>query len=58
MTQLHGIRWLIFKNSVPTSQKTNCISITKINQSVLFREIITVYSENPTIHINVNWAKC
>lgn len=52
---------LILKNSVPTSQKTYCISITKTKQLMLFREISTVYSENHTKYINTLFgqnAKC
>jgi hypothetical protein len=36
----------IFINSVPTSHKRHSISITKTNQLLLFREIITVRYEN------------
>jgi hypothetical protein len=35
-------------NEVPTAEKTQCISIIKINLFMLFTEIITVYSENYT----------
>jgi hypothetical protein len=43
--------WIIFKNSVPASQETKCLSIMKIGQLMLFREIITVYFENHMKHI-------
>jgi hypothetical protein len=43
---------LIFKNSVPTSKKTQRVSIIKINWLMLFREIIAVYSENHMESIN------
>jgi hypothetical protein len=46
------IDFTLFKSSVPTSQETHCISIIKTNWLVLFREIIAVYSENHTKHIN------
>jgi hypothetical protein len=48
---------LTFKNLVPTSQKTHCISITKTNWLMLFREIITVYCENHTEHTNTLCGK-
>jgi hypothetical protein len=38
----------IFTNSVPTSKKTQRVSITKINRLMLFREKIAVYSQNHT----------
>jgi hypothetical protein len=40
--------YTILKNSVPTSQKTHCASITKTAWLMLFREITAVYSENHT----------
>jgi hypothetical protein len=40
------------KNSVRTSQETHYISATKPNLLMLFREIIAVYCENRTEHIN------
>jgi hypothetical protein len=45
---------VIFKNLVirPTSKKTQHFTITKINRLTLFKEIIAVYSENHTKHIN------
>jgi hypothetical protein len=43
---------LIFKNSVRTAKKTQLFTITKINWLTLFKEIIAVYSENNTKHIN------
>jgi hypothetical protein len=50
-TRLHGAtiqKAAIFKNPVRTSKKTQCVSITKINYLILFKEIIPVYSENHT----------
>jgi hypothetical protein len=43
---------LIYKNSVLTSQETRRFSYTKTNRLMLFREIIAVYCENNTEHIN------
>jgi hypothetical protein len=42
----------MFNNSVPTLEKTQHVSITKINLLKLFKEIITVYSEIHTKPIN------
>jgi hypothetical protein len=49
------VRLTIFKNSVRTAKKTQHVTITKINWLTLFKEIIAVYSENNTKHIN---TKC
>jgi hypothetical protein len=38
--------WIIFKYSVSTSQETCHVYIIKTIQLLLFREIITFYSEN------------
>jgi hypothetical protein len=46
---------MIFKNSVRTAKKTQVFTITKTNLLMLFKEIIAVYSENHTKHIN---TKC
>jgi hypothetical protein len=43
---------IIFKNSVRTSKRTPHFTITWINWLMLFKEIITVYSENHTKPIN------
>jgi hypothetical protein len=43
---------MLFKNSVRTSKKTQHFTITKINWVTLFKEILAVYSENHTKHIN------
>jgi hypothetical protein len=43
---------IIFKNSVRTAKKTVHFTITKINWLTLFKEIIAVYCENHTKHIN------
>jgi hypothetical protein len=40
------------KSSVRTSQETHYVSATKPNGLMLFREIIAVYCENHTEHIN------
>jgi hypothetical protein len=39
-----------YDNGVPTSQETHCVSAP--NRSMLLREIIAVYCENHTEHIN------
>jgi len=50
---------MLFKNSVRTSKRTPHFIIIKINRLTLFKEIITVYSENHTKRINTLWyAKC
>jgi hypothetical protein len=46
---------IIFKNSVRTAKKTLHFTITKINLLILFKEIVAVYIENHTKHIN---TKC
>jgi uracil DNA glycosylase len=38
--------YIIYKNSVLTSKKTQHFSIIKINWLMLLKEIITVYSKN------------
>jgi hypothetical protein len=43
---------LIFNSLVRTAKKTQHFTITKINWLTLFKEIIAVYSENHTKHIN------
>jgi hypothetical protein len=43
---------IIPKNSVRTSMKTQQFTITEINWLMLFKEIISVYSENNTKQIN------
>jgi hypothetical protein len=43
---------MLFKNSVRTAKKTQHFTITKINWLTLFKEIIAVYCENRTKHIN------
>jgi hypothetical protein len=43
---------ITFNNSVRTSKKTQTVTMTTINWSSLFREIIAVYSENHTKPIN------
>jgi hypothetical protein len=39
-------------DSVRTSQETHYVTATKPNQLMLFREIIAVYCENHTEHLN------
>jgi hypothetical protein len=49
--------WIIFYNPLRTSKKTQRIYITKINW-LMFKEIISVYSENHTKPINSTlWVK-
>jgi hypothetical protein len=43
---------VIHKHSVPISNKTQRVSMTTISWSMLFKEIIAVYSENHTKPIN------
>jgi hypothetical protein len=45
------------ENSALTAKKTQHFTITKINWLTLFKEIIAVYSENHTKHINTLCAK-
>jgi hypothetical protein len=47
--------WIIFKNSVRTSKKTQLFTITKINWLMLFKETIAVYFDNHMKSIN---TKC
>jgi hypothetical protein len=47
--------YIIFKNSVRTAKKTQHFTITKINWLTLFKEIIAVYGENHTKHINTKY---
>jgi hypothetical protein len=47
--------YILFKNSVRTSERTPHITVTKINWLMLFKEIIAVYSEKHTKPIN---TKC
>jgi hypothetical protein len=47
--------YTVYKNRVRTSKRTPHFTITKINWLTLFKETITVYSENHTKPIN---TKC
>jgi hypothetical protein len=47
--------YIIVNNSVRTSKRTPHFTITKIKWLILFKEIITVYMENPKKPIN---TKC
>jgi hypothetical protein len=42
--------YIIYKNSVRTSQETHYVSATKPNRLMLFRETVAVYCENYTEH--------
>jgi hypothetical protein len=44
--------YMMYTNCVRTSQETHYVSATKTNRLMLFREIIAVYCENRTEHIN------
>jgi hypothetical protein len=43
---------IVLKNSVRTSKRTQHLAITRINQLLLFEEIIAVYTENRTQPLN------
>jgi hypothetical protein len=47
---------MLFKNSVLTSKRTPNFTITSINFLTLFKEIITVYSENHAKPINTKYS--
>jgi hypothetical protein len=44
--------YIIYNHPVRTAKKTQHFTITQINRLTLFKEIIAVYSENHTKHIN------
>jgi hypothetical protein len=46
----------VIKNSVRTSKRTPHFTITKINWLMLFKEIIAVYSEKHTRHMNIKYS--
>jgi hypothetical protein len=46
----------LFKNPVHTSKRTPHFTITNINLLMLFKEIITVYSENHAKPINTKYS--
>jgi hypothetical protein len=48
--------FIIFKNSVRTSKKTQHFTITKINYLMLFKEVISVYSEKHNKPINTKYS--
>jgi hypothetical protein len=47
---------ITFKNSVRTAKKTQLFTITKIKWEMLFKEIISVYSENHMKPINTKYS--
>jgi hypothetical protein len=55
-TQIHCVgrmkSYVIYKNSVRTSQETHNVSATETNRLMLFRETVAVYCENHTEHTN------
>jgi hypothetical protein len=51
----HSFRQEILKsNSIP--HRKHLVSITKINRFVIFREIIAIYCENCTKHVNTHYV--
>jgi hypothetical protein len=48
----HEARAKILKTSVRTAKKTPHFTVTKINRLTVFKEIIAVYCDNRTKHIN------
>jgi hypothetical protein len=50
--------WIMFNNSVPTTKKTQYFSITKINWSMLFKEIISLFWELYETHKYNVLEKC
>jgi hypothetical protein len=46
----HNIFYIIYINSVRTSQETHYVPATKPNRLMLFRETVAVYCENHTEH--------
>lgn len=48
---------IIFKNSAVSSQKTQRLSIAKMNKLMLFRKIIVVYCKNHTKSVNTLCGK-
>jgi hypothetical protein len=49
--------YIVFENSVLTSQKAHTVSISKANRLMLFREMFVVYCENHKRHINITCIK-
>jgi len=49
--------WITFKAPVRTAQKTHPVSVIKINQLVLYREIIAVCSQSHKTHKYTVWAE-
>jgi hypothetical protein len=48
--------YILFKNSVRTSNRTPDFTIKKINWLTLFKKIIAVYSENNKKHTSTKWT--
>jgi hypothetical protein len=48
-----NLKYTTFNILVRTSQETHYVSITTTNRLMLFGEIISVYCENHTGHINI-----
>jgi hypothetical protein len=56
LTDEHELYPKTFKSSIPISQNIT-VSIAKTSWLMLFKEIITTYSENHRRHISTLWAK-
>jgi hypothetical protein len=48
---------VLYKRSVHTSQRTHPMYIIKTGPSVLFRVIISVYSDNCAAYVNTLWQQ-
>jgi hypothetical protein len=49
---------MIFKNEIPTSKKTQRVSITEIRSFMVFKEIVAAYSQNRKKLTNTIKAQC
>jgi hypothetical protein len=49
---------IINKNSVPTSQRISSVSITKANQSILFRDFIVYFEDHGSYKNTLYGRKC
>lgn len=52
------ILYVIHKYSVRQSQRTECASIGKTSQGILYREVMVVCCENHAACINALWTQC
>ena len=54
----HELRYITYTDSLHTSRRTQCVSIRKTSQLMLYRGIMAVCSEIHTKHINTAvWAE-